>query len=102
MSPDGLGVAGVEVETGREREEALRNGVMINMTRREPLAKNSPRIITSGGKRRGDPVKMKKLNTGFERAEKTVIRAIPEIETVEVVREMKVWRGIIETEIVEV
>ena len=45
---------------------------------------------------------MKEVNTGLERAEKTVIRAIPGIETVEVVREMKVWRGIIETEIAEV
>ena len=66
--------------------------------------------------RSGDPVKMKKVDTGLKRVEKAVIREMPgeekvevviektvkggilEIKTVEVVRGKKVWRVIMKTE----
>ena len=48
-SQGGLEV-GVEVKTEREREEVLRNGVMINMKRTEPIVINSPRSMIRGGK----------------------------------------------------
>ena len=66
--------------------------------------------------RSGDPVKMKKVDTGLKRVERAVIREMPgeekvevviektvkggilEIKTVEVVRGKKVWRVIMKTE----
>ena len=52
--------------------------------------------------RRGDPVKMKEVNTGLKRVEKAVIREIPGIEKVEVAIEKTVKRGIMKIETVEV
>ena len=58
--------------------------------------------------RTGDPVKMKEVNTGLKRVEKGAIRektakrGIIKRETVEVVREKKVWKVIMEIKTEEV
>ena len=52
--------------------------------------------------RSGDPVKMKKVDTGLKRVERAVIREMPGEEKVEVVIEKTVKEGILEIKTVEV